>query len=105
MRAFRLPFPAELCWPLEMRFRLFAVAALVLGTSFAVGASLTPEEQKIVAAVTQRIGDFPRDLEEAVQISSATEDLPGVRRVGKLFQDQLSALGLDSKFVDLPENL
>ena len=65
-------------------------------------AALTPAEEKIVAAVRAQAGDFPRDLEQAVQIDSATENLAGVRQLAGVFNAQLSALGLESRFVDLP---
>ena len=61
-------------------------------------AALTPTEEKIAAAVEAQAGDFARDLEQAVQIDSATENLAGVRRLADLFGAQLSALGLDYRF-------
>jgi glutamate carboxypeptidase len=88
-----------------MRFRPLGLAILLLMAPCVTRAGLTPEEQKIVAAVNQHIGEFPHDLEQAVQISSATEDLAGVRRISQLFEDQLTALGLESKFVEAPAAL
>ena len=62
-------------------------------------AALSPVEEKIVAAVRAQSGDFARDLEQAVQIDSATENLAGVRKMADVFNAQLSALGLDTKFM------
>jgi glutamate carboxypeptidase len=68
-----------------------------------LGAStLSPEEQKIVASVDALREDFARDLEQAVAIDSATENLAGVRQMGEVFVRQLTALGFDSRFVELP---
>lgn len=78
-----------------------ALAAFVLSAALAV-AALTPIEEKIVAAVDAQAGTFARDLEQAVQIDSSTENLAGVRQVAGLFNAQLFALGLESRFVELP---
>ena len=65
-------------------------------------AALSPVEEKIVAAVRAQAGNFARDLEQAVQIDSATENLAGVRKMADVFNAQLSALGLDTKFIESP---
>ena len=65
-------------------------------------ATLTPQEQKIAAAVDAQIGDFARDLEQAVKIDSSTENLAGVRQLADVFGAQLSALGLTYRFAALP---
>lgn len=46
--------------------------------------------------------DFARDLEAAVRIDSATENLAGVRLMGEHFGRQLTALGFESRYVELP---
>jgi glutamate carboxypeptidase len=65
-------------------------------------AALTPAEEKIVAAVHAQSATFARDLEQAVQIDSATENLAGVRKLGDIFGTQLTALGFESRWVPLP---
>lgn len=72
----------------------FAAARLVAG--------LTPEEQKIAGLVEARAGAFAGELETAVRIDSATENLAGVRRLGEHFAAQLTELGFASRFVELP---
>ena len=67
-----------------------------------VASALTPAEEKFVAAVDAQAGSFPSDLERAVQIDSATDNLAGVRQLGNLFVGQFAALGFDSRFVELP---
>ncbi len=78
-----------------------ALAAFALSSAFAF-AALTPAEEKIVAAVDAQSGEFARDLETAIQIDSATENVAGVRKLAGVFSAQLSALGLDSRFVESP---
>jgi glutamate carboxypeptidase len=72
--------------------------------AFAVSsfAALTPAEEKIVAAVNAQSATFARDLEQAVQIDSATENLAGVRKMADVFNAQLAALGLATQFVESP---
>ncbi len=65
-------------------------------------AGLSSEEDKIVARVDAHHEDFARDLQAAVAIDSATENLAGVRQMGEAFGRQLTALGFESRFVELP---
>ncbi len=76
---------------------LFAFVAAVR-----LAAGLTPEEQKVAAGVDAQLPRFAADLETAVRIDSATENLAGVRRLGEHFAAQLTELGFTSRFVELP---
>lgn len=80
---------------------LFVFLALFAAASAALGA-LTPDEQKIVAAVNAQAGTFARDLEQHVQLDSATENLAGLRQLADLYGAQLTALGLTYRFASLP---
>ncbi len=84
-----------------MKLRCF-LPLLCLFSAGAAMAGLTPEERKIIGAVEAQSGEFARDLEQAVQIDSATENLAGVRQLGELFSRQLAELGFESRFVALP---
>ncbi|MBC7365198.1 MAG: M20/M25/M40 family metallo-hydrolase [Undibacterium sp.] len=79
-----------------------ALAAFSLSSAAPTRAALTPTEEKIVAAVKTQAVDFNRDLETAVRIDSATENLAGVRKLADVFGAQLSAIGLDYRFAALP---
>lgn len=78
---------------------LFLLAGL-LGLS--ARAALTPDEQRIAALADAQAGTFAADLEAAVRIDSATENLAGVRRLGGHFARQLAELGFESRLVELP---
>ena len=65
-------------------------------------AALTSAEQKISAWVDAHRDDFAADLRAAVAIDSSTENLAGVQAVGDLFNRQLTALGFETRFVELP---
>lgn len=85
------------------RFAATLIGASLIGPSLAK-ANLSPPEQKIVAYVDAHRREFEADLESAVRISSATEDLAGVRQMGAFFQERLAALGFNAKFVELPKS-
>jgi glutamate carboxypeptidase len=90
-----------------MQIRLPLFLALVVPSFFlsaapAAHAALTPDEQKIVAAVNAQAGTFARDLEQHVQLDSTTENLAGVRKLSDLYGAQLAALGLTYRFAALP---
>ncbi|MEJ1972717.1 MAG: M20/M25/M40 family metallo-hydrolase [Lacunisphaera sp.] len=78
------------------------IGALALGVATQLAAALSPDEQKIAAWVDAHAGDFAPELEAAVAIDSATENLAGVRQLGGRFAQQLTALGFDARFAPLP---
>lgn len=80
--------------------KLFLLFALTVGARLAAG--LTPEESKIAALVDTQQARFAADLETAVRIDSATENLAGVRRLGEHFGRQLTELGFAYHFAELP---
>jgi glutamate carboxypeptidase len=83
--------------------RLPARLVVLLGlTAVLAPAALTPDEQKVAALVDAQIGAFATDLEAAVQIDSATENLAGVRRMGDFFSKQLAELGFETRLVEMP---
>jgi len=64
-----------------------------------------------LSGVEQKIRDYVRSheseqialLERAVNISSGTLNLQGVRSVGRLFEPEFTAIGFDSKWIALPD--
>jgi glutamate carboxypeptidase len=68
-------------------------------------------QQPTLSAVERKIRDYVRSheaeqialLEKAVNISSGTLNLQGVRRVGRLFEPQFSSIGFDAQWVALPD--
>lgn len=67
------------------------------------GTSLSPTEQKIRDYVRAHQADQISFLEKAVNISSGTFNLPGVRAVGRLFEPEFTALGFSASWVALPD--
>jgi glutamate carboxypeptidase len=69
--------------------------------------------QPPLSKIEQRIRDYVRAhqsdqvafLEKAVNISSGTFNLAGVRSVGRLFEPEFAALGFDARWVALPDEV
>src|SRR3954462_931226 len=85
----------------------FLLAVLVCCTQPAVAQgsrapTLTPTEQKIRDYVRGHQAEQASFLEKAVNISSGTFNLPGVRAVGRLFEPEFTALGFSATWVALP---
>ncbi len=70
----------------------------------AVGAPpLAPTEVRIRDYVRAHQAEQLAFLEKAVNISSGTFNLPGVRAVGRLFEPEFTSLGFESKWISLPD--
>jgi glutamate carboxypeptidase len=84
-------------------------AAAILGGSQPARAQqrgplqLSPVEQKIREYVRDHNAEEIDLLEKAVNISSGTLNLEGVRSVGRLFDQQFKAIGFDTRWVALPD--
>lgn len=83
----------------------FRSAPLLLGLLLALGRSaagqaLSPEEQRIVAAVRAGTPAAGRLLRQAVDINSGTFNLSGVEAVGRLFQAEFNQLGFRTRWID-----
>lgn len=77
---------------------------LLLAATIAVHCrgAVTEGELRIVAHVEAGMSRFAADLEEAVNTSSATEDLEGVARMGAVVVRQFAELGFDARWEPLP---
>jgi glutamate carboxypeptidase len=64
------------------------------------GGALTPEEQRIVAAVDSGNGQALALLERVVNINSGSMNFTGVRAVGEVFRAELERLGFTVRWVD-----
>jgi len=88
---------------------LACACILLFCTARAVTAQ--PSRPPTLSRVEQRIRDYVRAheaeqvdfLEKAVNISSGTFNLAGVRAVGKLFEPEFSSLGFETRWIALPD--
>lgn len=69
------------------------------------GQTLNPDERNIVQYIDAHVDDAAALLEKAVNIESPTEDLAGVKSVGQLFKSEFDALGMSTKWIDMPPEM
>ena len=78
---------------------------LVLASLPVFGQALDENEQRMVEWIDSHAEDAIALLRETVNISSGTMNLEGVRKVGRVMQRELDALGLDSEWIEMPEEM
>ncbi len=66
---------------------------------------LNKDEKKIIAAVDQQMTEAVNFLEKIVNINSGTNNIEGVKQVGKVFQAELDAMGFSSQWIDMPAEM
>ena len=81
-------------------FRFAALAATVLTLAPMQTGTLTSEERAVAAEVDARNAEALALLERVVNINSGTQNLAGVREVGRVFRAELDALGFRTRWVD-----
>jgi len=82
--------------------RVFLCISAFLFLSGTAHAQLSETEQRIVAAVKQRMPTALDLLEKSVHINSGTLNPEGVRAVGEIYRAELDALGFKTRWIDMP---
>jgi glutamate carboxypeptidase len=94
------------CFALAAALSLHPLSAPVVASPAAGGEpGLTALERRVVEWIDAHQEEAIALLAETVEISSPTEDLEGVRRVGAVFARELAAIGFENRWVDLPPEL
>ena len=81
------------------------LAVLALTTCTTANGALSPEEQRIAEWVDAHSDEAIALVEETVNISSGTMNHEGVREVGRVMDRELKALGLETRWIDMPAAL
>ncbi|MDH3578149.1 MAG: M20/M25/M40 family metallo-hydrolase [Gammaproteobacteria bacterium] len=71
----------------------------------AYGQALDENERRMVEWIDMHADDAIALLEETVNISSGTMNHEGVREVGRVMRRELDALGLESEWIEMPEEM
>ena len=89
------------------RFTVPLILYLVtLGLSIETQAQkLSATEKKIIGSVNKKMPETEKLLEQVVNINSGTLNIAGVREVGKVFGQELEAVGFKTDWVFLPDSL
>lgn len=77
---------------------------LVLSTSL-FAQKLSKTEKKVIAIVDQQTDEAISFLEKIVNINSGTNNLEGVREVGRVFKQELDAMGFESRWIEMPTDM
>lgn len=76
------------------------LSALLLYSATTLARDLTPDESKLVQLIDQSQPESLALLEKVVNINSGTMNFAGVKQVGDIFAEQLSALGFTTQWID-----
>jgi glutamate carboxypeptidase len=90
---------------MKTRTVLFCIAATVLFVTGSARAELDPEEQRMAAWIDTHAEDAIALLAETVSIGSGTNNLDGVREVGRVMRRELDALGLETEWIEMPPEI
>lgn len=77
---------------------------LVLSTSL-FAQKLSKTEKKVIAIVDRQMDEAISFLEKIVNINSGTNNLEGVREVGRVFKQELDAMGFESRWIEMPTDM
>ena len=83
-------------------------SALLLATSAAIsaqGLTLSENEKAMVSWIDAQQDDAIALLEKTVNIGSGTMNHPGVRAVGAVMAAELDELGLETRWIDMPQEM
>jgi glutamate carboxypeptidase len=88
------------------KFSSFALLCACLLPSPSFAQKLSVEEQQIAKRVDEALVNRTIALiEQTVNIASPTQDLAGVRQVGKVFQAEFDGLGFKTRWIDMPAEM
>lgn len=82
-----------------------ALLALLLGVPAVAAQTTDPVEEAIVDHVDDHTTEAVRFLERVVNINSGTMNAQGVREVGRAFDAEFAAIGFETRWVDLPDEM
>jgi glutamate carboxypeptidase len=81
------------------------VCVALCGAQTVSPSQLSADERRIASYVDAHIPEAVRLLEQTVNTRSATGNLEGVRRVGRIFQTEFRALGFTQKWIEMPPEM
>lgn len=83
---------------------ILVVLALLLPT-LTFAQKLSQEEQKLAAIVDRQSESAVNLLQKVVDIESPTQNLAGVKEVGRVFKAEFEKLGMTAKWIEMPAEM
>jgi glutamate carboxypeptidase len=90
---------------MKTRTALFCIAATLLFVTGSVRAELDADERRMAEWIDAHAEDAIALLAETVSIGSGTNNLDGVREVGRVMRRELDALGLETEWIEMPPEI
>lgn len=90
---------------MRTRFVVAFIAIMQILAGIACSAELNDDERRIVEFVDKNPDQALSLLIESVKISSATENLDGVRKSGDLFRGELDRLSFSTRWIPMPQEM
>src|SRR5215204_525832 len=89
---------------MKKRFGTITLSVLLLisSTSIATAQKVSIEEQKLIDYIDAHKTEATALLEKVVNIQSPTENLPGVRQVGAVFETEFKLIGFKTRWINMP---
>ena len=88
-----------------MRLNLLTGLTFLFCCCLVYSQSLSRTEKKIIKTIESQNGEALEFLEKVVNMNSGTLNLTGVRQVGSVFGNELSAIGFESRWISMPEEM
>lgn len=67
--------------------------------------NISKKEKQILSFIEKNHTEFLKLLEQTVNINSGTNNLAGVREVGKIMDDAFKGIGFETRWIDMPEEM
>ncbi len=67
--------------------------------------SLSKKEKQILSMVDKNYAESLLFLERVVNLNSGTNNLQGVREVGKIFNEEFTRIGFNTRWIDMPSEM
>lgn len=88
-----------------MKTPYYVVLLLSLCTLTGYSQKLSKKETQILKLVDKHYDESIQFLEKVVNINSGTNNTPGVRDVGRLFDEQYKQIGFATQWIDMPADM
>jgi glutamate carboxypeptidase len=88
-----------------MKKIIASLAVIIFIATLTPAQKLSAEEQKIIDYIDKNSGDAVPLLEKMVNIESPTENVQGVREVGKVLDSEFKKIGFETKWLDMPAEM
>jgi glutamate carboxypeptidase len=86
----------------KMRFSLLSMSLIIASAHVSFSQQLTDVEGRIAANVDRGTPAALSLLEKSVNIDSPTENIAGVKAVGALYAKELTSMGFDVRWIEMP---